>query len=113
MPISAGQLRERFAFDGPTEVDDGYGGVVAGFGEQFSVAARRQYLRGGEAVQAARLQGKQPVILTVRRSSQTEAITTQWRARDARTGEVFNIRSIEPSEDRSGFDILAEAGVAI
>lgn len=109
----AGRLTERIAFDAVVSAPDGYGGQTEGFAEQFIVSARRQFLRGSEAMQAARLEGRQPVILTVRRSSQTETITTDWRARDTRSSTVYNIRTVEPSEDRAWIDMLAEAGVAV
>lgn len=113
MATPAGKLRERFAFSSPVSASDGYGGVTDGFQDQFTLWARRRFLRGSEAVQAARLEGRQPAILTVRRSSQSEQIGTDWRATDTRTGAVFNIRSFEPSEDHASIDMLVEAGVAV
>lgn len=109
----AGRLSERIAFDAVTTAADGYGGTIEGFAEQFVVWAGRKFLRGGEGVQAARLEGRQPVILTIRASSQTRVITTDWRARDTRSATVYNIRSVEPSEDRAFLDLLCESGVAV
>jgi hypothetical protein len=77
------------------------------------VFARRQFVRGGEDVMAARLEGRQPVVLTVRKSTDTDDITTDWRATDARTGAVYNIRTVQPSEDRAWIDLLCESGVAV
>ncbi|WAP67227.1 head-tail adaptor protein [Jiella pelagia] len=104
----AGLLNERIAFDEKVATQGEGGGTVSGFAEQFVVAARRRYLRGGEGVQAARLEGRQPVVLTIRRSSQSQGITPEWRARDARSGVVYEIRSVEPSEDRRDLDLLCE-----
>ena len=105
---SAGLLHERIAFDEVVETQGEGGGTVSGFQERFVVWARRRYLRGGEGVQAARLEGKQPLILTIRRSSQSQRITSEWRARDVRSGVVYEIRSVEPTEDRRDFDLLCE-----
>jgi SPP1 family predicted phage head-tail adaptor len=111
---AAPNLRDRVAFGSETTGSDGYGNEVTGYTDQFTVAAQIRYLRGTEPVLAERLQGVQPVVLTVRRSSQTEQITAAWRARDARdASKVFNIRSVTPSDDRAWIDLLAEVGRAV
>ncbi|MER9135119.1 head-tail adaptor protein [Mesorhizobium sp. M0830] len=82
---------------------------------QFTVAGSRKYiLRGaGEAIMAARLAAKTFATVTVRRSSATRQITAEWRAIDARSGEVFNIREQpQESEDRGNLEFLCETGVA-
>lgn len=107
---SAGSLYEKITFSTITEVPDGHGG----FDEvqtSFTVRANIRYLRGGETVQAARLTGKQPVVVTVRRSSQTAALTTDDKMKDARTGTEYQIRAIVPTEDRQFMEITAESGV--
>jgi head-tail adaptor len=63
---------------------------------------------------AARLEGNQPVVITVRASSDTRRITTDWRAVDARdASHVFNVRSTSPGERRDYIDILCQLGVAV
>jgi head-tail adaptor len=113
---TAGELRWRIAFDKRLAADDGYGNKTAGtFTEQFVVAAKVQARFGGEAVTAARLQGQQPLTITVRQSSRTRLITDDWRARDARSGVVYAIRSIvDPDPDHPGvwLDILCQRGAA-
>jgi head-tail adaptor len=109
--MPAGNLHRRVAFDIRSEATDEYGNVLGDWSEEFAVSARIQYLRGGETVMASRLEGRQPVVLTVRRSPVTAEIETSWRARDARSGETFNIRSIVATEDRAWFDILCDKGV--
>ncbi|MCQ0987543.1 head-tail adaptor protein [Jiella marina] len=104
----AGRLTERIAFDAVIQTQGEGGGTVSGFEERFVVSARRRYLRGGEGVQAARLEGRRPLVLTIRRSSQSEMITAEWRARDTRSSEVYDIKSVEPSEDRRDLDVLCE-----
>lgn len=112
--MPAGELRERVAFERRAVADDGFGNETAGeFGEAFRVAARIKPARGGETVQAARLAGRQPVVVTVRCSSDTRRVTTDWRVRDVRAGVIYNIRSIvNPDERGAYFDMECEAGVA-
>jgi len=110
--LKAGDLRESFAFDRRLDQNDGYGNTQSGWVEQFRCAARKVVLRGTESVMAQRLQGVQPVVITIRSSATSRLVTTDWRARDLRTGEMFNIRTVTPSEDRAAIDILAEKGVA-
>lgn len=111
----AGDLDHRLAFDKRTVVDDGFGNTVSGpFAEQFRVDAGVRPIKGGEQVMAARLQGTQPVIITVRKSGQTDLITTDWQARDVRSRTVYAIKA--PPADMEGkrawLDILATAGEA-
>jgi head-tail adaptor len=114
MAVKAGHLRERFAFDVRSAgADDGYGNVLQAWAQVFTCAAGMTPLRRGEAVQAARLSGVQPFILQVRASSDSRAVTTAWRARDTRTGTAYNIRTVEPSADRSMIEMVVEAGVAV
>lgn len=110
--MKAGTLRERFAFDKRAESSDGAGNTVADFAWQFTRSASRDFLRGGETVMASRLEGRQPVIIAVRADSATRLVTADWRCRDMNSGEAFNIRSVQPSSDRSMIEFLCEKGVA-
>lgn len=111
--MAAVSLRHRIAFEKREDVDDGYGNTKSDFVEQFVVWTGVQARFGGETVTAARLSGQQPLTLTVRQSSQTEQITTEWRARDVYSGEIYNIRSIaDPTDSGAYFDLLCQAGVA-
>lgn len=114
MVVGAGDLRERLSFQSREPIDDGYGNRVSGdFVEQFACAARIQPLKGGEGVQAARLQGTQPVILTIRSSLQAKQVTTAWRAVDARRGAIYNITSLANMDERGVMiDLLAVSGGA-
>ena len=107
----AGRLRERFAFDERVKVEDGFGNHRATWAERVQVRAGLRALRGGESVMASRLEGKQVVLITIRKSSKTAGITTDWRARDARAGTVFNIREISLSRNRLYYEMLCESGV--
>lgn len=107
---SAGDLSERVAFASETSAADDYGNEVSGYTDQFTVWAGIRFLRGTEPVIAQRLQGVQPVIITVRASSDTNQVDTSWRARDVRSGTVFNIRSVTPTDEPGWIDFLTEAG---
>ena len=109
----AGPLNELVAFDSPTEQADAQGGVATTWGESYRCAAHFMYLRGGETVQARRLEGRQPVVVTIRQSALARTITSNWRMRDLRRGHVYNIRSIVPSDDRRWFELTCEKGVAV
>lgn len=114
--IGAGDLVNSVAFDAPHLQADGYGGVVDAFDDPsaaYKCRAKFVYLRGGESVMASRLTGKQPVIVTIRSSEAARQITPEWRMRDVRSGVEYNIRSVEPSEDRAWLQMLCESGVAI
>lgn len=113
----AGELRHRVAFDKREDVNpdapDDLGNTYSAFVEQFTVWAKVQAKFGGEAVTAARLTGQQPVTIVVRQSTQTNLIKTDWQARDAKSGEVYAIRSIvDPDDKRQFFEILTQTGVA-
>ncbi len=110
--MNAGLMTERFAFDKRNTVKDDYGNEQGEWVEQHLCWTRRQFLRGGEDVIAARLEGRQPALLTIRSSVMAQQITTDWRARDTRTGDLYNIREVKLTEDRAHLEILAERGVA-
>lgn len=115
MAISAraGELFYSVAFEKQGEAsDDGRGGVLSAWVEQFRCRAGFIHLRGGEAVQAARLEGNHVQIVRVRSSAASRAVTTDWRVVDTRTGQVYNIRDIEPSLDRRTIDFTCQRGVA-
>jgi head-tail adaptor len=112
--MPAGRLRHRIAFDQRVVTSDGGGGQQGAFEEEFIVHAQLIPRLGGEEVMQARLAGRQPVTISVRRSAQTRAITPEWRARDADTGTIYNIRSILDPEDRRGWrDLLCDTGTAV
>lgn len=116
---SSGQLRHRLAFDCRPAIDDGAGNTEGDFEQQFVVSAEVVARFGGETVMASRLSGRQPFTITVRQSSDTRRVTTDWRARDVRSNPdaskhtVYNIRSItDPDDRRAWLELLCETGVA-
>lgn len=106
----AGRLRESVRVMQPTSADDGLSTAITGAAEAFATRAHYRRLVGTEAVQAARLAGRQPTVITIRASAAARAIRTGWHILDARTGERFNIRGIVETEDRQFLEILAEGG---
>lgn len=110
----AGMLDRRLSFESRTKVDDGFGNTIGSWVAQFTTAANRKWLRGGEAVMAARLESRQPVILTIRNSGDARLIGNDWRAVDTRDGTIYNIReNPKESENRGYLEMLAESGVAV
>ena len=78
------------------------------FSDIVSRAARVQPLRGGEAVQSARLEGQQPVVIYVRRDATTKTIDNSFQAVDARDPTiVWDITSAIISEDLNWVEVLA------
>lgn len=107
-----GALDHRFGFSQQTKAGDGLGGETSEFMEVFVCAAGVTHLRGGEAVQAARLQGQKTVVIRVRSSSQSRKVTADWRATDKRSGVIFNVRDVTPTSDGLYLDVTAQSGVA-
>ncbi len=103
----AGKLRDRLTFQ--RRAADANGEPLGPWEDAFTVSADLVYLRGSEAVQEQRLQGVQPVIITVRASSDARQISNAWQALNARPPhQTFDIKSIEPSRDVGFLDVLAE-----
>lgn len=109
--MRAGDLDHRLQFQKRQDRSDGAGNTLAAWVTQFDQAANLRPLRGGEGVLGARLEGRRPVIITIRRSVQAAAITHEWQAVDLRDGRVYQIK--EPPRlngDRDGFEMLSEEG---
>lgn len=112
--MAIGKLRERVAFETRSLVDDGFGNEQAGdWVEVYRCAARIEPKLGGETVQAQRLTGSQPMLITVRACSKLASLSTAWRVHDVRSDIVYDIRSSNnPDEQRKYLEILAVSGVA-
>lgn len=114
---TATDLREQVTFAKRVDISDEYGGVTAGWQDQFTVRARIWPRLGGETVIAARLTGAQPVTITVRESPVTRQIQPQWKVTDTEWNIEYAIQSIvdpdqsSPRHDRY-LDLLCQAGVA-
>lgn len=112
---STGDLRERVTIQRNVAVPDWSGQPSApDWRDQFTIWAGIRFMRGGEAVIAARLTARQPAVLRIRNSAQARGILPSDRAVNARTGEIFNIRE-KPREarDNRGFlEALIEVGAS-
>ncbi|MUO83997.1 phage head closure protein [Agrobacterium vitis] len=109
----AGSLKERVVFGSREEVDRGDGVTVGEWNEHFTRWASFQHLRGGESVQAARLQGQHTIIIRVRACPKTRTVTTDWRARDERTGTLYAVKDIEVETNRAFISFTCQSGVAV
>lgn len=114
--IDAGHMDYAVAFDRPVKEPDGAGGTETRWSppeDAVKAYAKFRYLRGGETVQAARLSGRQPAVVTVYSTEASRQITPAWRMRDERSGEIYNIRSVIPTDDRAFLELTVERGVAV
>jgi SPP1 family predicted phage head-tail adaptor len=116
--MAAGDLRYRVKFSERDTVEDEYGNPSTAWIDRFTVAANISPQLGGETVIAARLTGRQPVVIRVRRSPDTALIKTDWKATNTADGTEYNIRTaVDPYqgtvEHGKWRDMLAEAGVAV
>jgi head-tail adaptor len=102
---SAGQRREHPLFQA-RGLDDN-GDPTGAFEDRFFRWARVVPRTRGEVVLGQRVQGLQPAEVYVLADSDTRQITSAWRM--VWRGQVFNLRAVAPSEDRSEIAILAEA----
>lgn len=108
---AAGKLKERIRFEG-RQVDaagDRTGDWAVIDADRVSMAAAYTVLRGTEAVMGERLQGRQPVVITVRSCLAVRQIDTTWRAVDERTAMVYGINAVNPYPTRDFIDFLATA----
>lgn len=111
-----GALRYRLNFQKRADVADGWGGTVpgsGGFTTQFTLDAHLRPLRGTETVMAARLEGRQPYVATVRAVPGVDAVTSSWRLVDARNANrVLAIISapVDPDGKNQWREILVTDG---
>ena len=111
--MEAGRLNKRLQFSMRMDREDGAGNTESVWIPQFECAAALKRLKGGESVMAARLEAKELVIVTVRRSMNTRQITHEWRAVDLRSGAVYMVKEEPRESDNRGFlDFLAMSGAA-
>lgn len=105
------RLPDRITLERRTEQTDGYGNHIGAWVPAFTRWCSVKALRGGETVIASRLQGRQPVIVTVRSDPETDQIDPEMRA--AINGRVYNVRE-HPRlmDDRLYLEFLAESGVS-
>lgn len=110
--MQTGDLDSRATFSRRERVETDMGGMLDQWMPQFHVWAAVKHLRGGEAVMQARLASRNPVILTIRNSTQARRITSEWQVelRD-RTGirKVYELREDpRPIERGALLEMLVE-----
>jgi SPP1 family predicted phage head-tail adaptor len=110
--MTAGQLRNRVAFQQELRADDGGGGSEVTWPTAFTVWGGFRPERGQERLEAGRLQSAVAGVLTVRATSQTDQIKAEdWRC--TIDGDPYNIRSIVDRDMRGKFyEMTVERGVA-
>lgn len=90
----AGELNQRVRF--LERGKDGHGRKTEEFTLRMIRDAKIQYLTGSEPVIAQRLQGVQPVIVTVRDSQAARDIATDWRLEHPRLKATYDVTSVRP-----------------
>ena len=112
MAMRAGNLKHRISFDEPTYDGDE---LRVGWNEgAFECWASIRYLRGGETVQAARLAGRQPAVVTVRLPSEAANVTADWKLRDVHLDREYAVTAPPvPTDDGKWLEITCESGVAV
>ncbi len=105
--MRAGQLNSLLTFRARTApVDDGRGNARGAFVDQFQAWADMRLRPGSEVFAAARLEGRVPYSVKVRRNAQTDQITTGWMARDAE-GRDYTVQAPAPDpQDRGAIHML-------
>lgn len=113
--MAAGKLTHRLSFQNRALVSDGYGNEEAStFTEMFVRWAQIQPSAGIETVNAARLQGQQPVDIIVYRDSETLDIAADWQAVDLNEGTIYALTSppMDVWQNRKKLMMKARTGVA-
>ena len=104
---TAGQLTKRAALLEPIEAVDADGQVIQSWRDRGTVWCNVRWLRGGESVMQARLASKSPAIVTMRASTLTRRVTSEWKLRI--DGREYDAKE-DPREtdDRAFFEVLVE-----
>lgn len=105
-------MRENVAFDAPVLSPDGSGGHEREWVKRYSCRAKFIYSRGSEAVSAARLEGRAIYKIKIRQCDASRVIKTDWRMRDTRRSETYNIREVDAITDPKWVYLTVESGVA-
>lgn len=104
--MTPGAMRDRYVLS--RRALDANGDATGAWEDVTTLAAQTEFLRGTEAVQAARLEGEQPVVVTLRACAATRAIDNAWKLRDARDAtRVFDVTAAEITPDRAWVQVLA------
>lgn len=109
------RLPEKVAFDAPPDdtATDAYGNPVGEWRRRHSCRAVFLYAGGGEAVQAARLEGRGVYKCRIRSCHAARSIAQDWRLIDLRRDDaIYNIREVDAITDPAWVYLVIERGVA-
>lgn len=105
--MTAGQLTKRATLMEPIEGEDADGQVVQSWADRGTVWCNYAPRRGGESVMQARIESRNPAIITVRASTLTRRITSEWRVHI--DGRMFDaMEDPQETEDRAFLQFYAE-----
>ena len=105
--MRSGDLTTRASFCYPVLATDLDFNQVQAYPEAFSAWVNLRPLRGGESVMQARMQAKNPAIVTFRASRASREVTSEWRVLiDGRTYEVKE--DPRETQDRAFLEVLVE-----
>lgn len=109
----AGALKDRVTFQ--RRALDANNERLGAWENMFSRAAHLLYQTGSETVTEARLQGRQPVRITVRDESAVRAVTNGWRAINTRdVAQSFDLKTVPiPSKALGPLYVELQAEVSI
>ncbi|MGB0661323.1 MAG: phage head completion protein [Mangrovicoccus sp.] len=86
------------------------GGAKRGWNAEFPAWVAVRHLRGGEAVMGARMQGRRPAILILRKRSVLDAIRLDWIVKFG--GQSYQLRELpKRREDGATVEMLVEAKI--
>lgn len=105
--MSAGQLTKLATLLEPFEAVDADGQIVQRYEDRGRVWCNLTPRRGGEGVMQARIESRNPAIITVRASSLTRRITSEWRL--GIDGREYDVKEDpQETEDRAFLQFYAE-----
>lgn len=109
MALQPIKLDRRVTFFSPVaNARSATGGSRTGLKEEFRAWAAVIYLRGGEAVVASRMQGRQPAVLVMRNRSVMDTVGGDWIVQiGTRQFEVRELPKRRP--DAATVEMLVEA----
>lgn len=104
-------LYDRIAFDEYVQTAGPGGVVTTTWVQRHACRVELIYQRGGEVIEAARLEGRSIYKLRVRQCAVVRTVNTAWRIRDLHRGTVYEIKEADTitSRDWAHFVIEGEA----
>lgn len=111
--MGAGRLSERLRFYRRAEGDDGAGNRRAGWELQFDAWADMSARAGSEVFTAARMEGRSPFSVRIRRTAASELIKQDWMARDDRGVEYRIVAPAFDPRDRAMMMMTLISGSAL